>query len=126
MRLLLVEDNKLNQRVVIKMLEKMGCQVDLAENGKEALAQLKLILPVEERPRYDIIFMDIQMPIMDGLQATTMIRAQEGEDRRTPIVAITAHAMKGDRENFLERGMDGYLSKPIHREDLRAALKQYA
>jgi len=122
---LLVEDNKLNQRVVTKMLEKMGCRVDLAENGREALVQLKLAAPLEERPRYDIIFMDIQMPVLDGLKATAMIRAQEGEDHRTPIVAITAHAMKGDRERFLEEGMDAYLSKPVQREELRAAIKQY-
>jgi signal transduction histidine kinase/CheY-like chemotaxis protein len=122
---LLVEDNKLNQRVVIKMLEKIGCRVDLAENGQEALAQLKLTLPEEERPKYDIIFMDIQMPVLDGLQATAMIRAQEGDTRRTPIVAVTAHAMKGDRENFMEVGMDAYLSKPVRREDLRSAIKQY-
>ena len=71
-----------------------------------------------------MVFMDIQMPVLDGLKATAMVRAQE-EERRTPIVAITAHAMKGDREKFLERGMDGYLSKPIRREDMRAMLKQF-
>ncbi|MCF7864683.1 MAG: response regulator, partial [Kiritimatiellales bacterium] len=102
---LLAEDNQLNQRVVVKMLEKMGCHVDVAENGREALAKLKLTAPVEDRPRYDIIFMDIQMPVMDGLKATGMIRAQEGEGCRTPIIAITAHAMKGDREKFIEQGM---------------------
>ncbi|MEA2067648.1 MAG: ATP-binding protein [Verrucomicrobiota bacterium] len=122
---LVVEDNKLNQRVVVKMLEKMGCRSDVAENGRDALTLLKLASPVEERPRYDIILMDIQMPVLDGLRATAMIRAQEGEGRHTPIVAITAHAMKGDREKFLERGMDGYLSKPIRREDMRATLKQF-
>ena len=125
LNILLVEDNKLNQRVGAKMLEKMGCHVDVAENGREALAQLKLSSPESERPRYDIIFMDIQMPVLDGLKATSMIRAQEGEGARVPIVAITAHAMKGDREKFLEAGMDAYLSKPIRREDLRTALKQY-
>ncbi|MEE9369130.1 MAG: ATP-binding protein [Pontiella sp.] len=122
---LLVEDNKLNQRVAVKMLEKMGCRVDVAENGREALNALKLSLPEDERPRYDMIFMDIQMPVLDGLKATVMIRGQEGEEHRTPIVAITAHAMKGDRERFLEHGMDGYLSKPVRREDMRTMLKQY-
>jgi CheY-like chemotaxis protein/two-component sensor histidine kinase len=122
---LLVEDNKLNQRVVIKMLEKAGCRVDLAENGSEALMRLKLTSPVAARPKYDIIFMDIQMPVLDGLRTTSMIRAQEGDARRTPIVAITAHAMKGDREKFLEAGMDSYLAKPIQREELIAAIKQY-
>ena len=125
LKVLLVEDNNLNQRVVLKMLEKMGCRADVAGNGRDALSQLKLTLPIEERPRYDIILMDIQMPVLDGLKATAMIRAQEGDERRTPIVAITAHAMKGDREKFLDQGMDGYLSKPIRREDIRAMLKQF-
>ena len=124
-KILLAEDNRLNQRVVCKMLEKMGCRVDVAENGEEALKQLKLALPPEERPLYDIIFMDIQMPVLDGLQATTMIRAQEGGDHRIPIVAVTAHAMKGDREKFIDAGMDGYLAKPVRRKDLVATLKQY-
>ena len=123
--ILVVEDNKLNQRVVVKMLENMGCRVDLSENGKEALDRLKLTLPTEERPRYDLIFMDIQMPVLDGMKASAMIRAQEGEERRTPIVALTAHAMKGDREKFLEQGMDGYLSKPVRRDDVRSALKHF-
>ena len=122
---LVVEDNQLNRRVITKMLEKLGCRVDAAENGMEALVHLNLALPVEGRPRYDIIFMDIQMPVLDGLKATTMIRAQEGAETRIPIVAVTAHAMKGDREKFLDAGMDGYLSKPVRREDLVAALKQY-
>jgi len=123
--ILLVEDNKLNQRVVVKMLENMGCRVDVAENGREALARMKFTLPPEERPQYDLIFMDIQMPVLDGLKATSMIRAQEQEENRVPIVAITAHAMKGDREHFLEQGMDGYLSKPVRKEDLCAVLRQY-
>jgi len=122
---LLVEDNKLNQRVVTKMLETMSCRVDVAENGHEALVRLNLVAPIAERPQYDIIFMDIQMPVLDGLKATAMIRAQEGEERRTPIVAITAHAMKGDREKFLDAGMDAYLSKPVRREDLIAIIKQF-
>ena len=118
---LLVEDNKLNQRVITRILEKMGCRIDLAENGMEALNQLKKT----DRPRYDIILMDIQMPVLDGLKATTLIRAEEAEDERVPIVAVTAHAMKGDRERFLEVGMDDYLAKPVRREDLRNLLNQY-
>jgi len=122
--ILLAEDNKLNQRVITKMLEKMGCRVDLAKNGQEAIRKLKLSTPESERLAYDMVFMDIQMPVLDGLKATAMIRAQE-EERHTPIVAITAHAMKGDREKFLEAGMDAYLSKPVRREDLAAILKQF-
>jgi len=125
LQVLVVEDNKLNQKVIVKLLEKMGCTVDVAGNGKEALTQLKLAMPADERPHYDVILMDIQMPVLDGLKATAMIRAQEGEGEHTPIIAITAHAMKGDRENFLDEGMDGYLSKPIRRNDLRNQLKQF-
>jgi len=122
---LLVEDNRLNQRVVCKMLEKMGCRVDVAENGEEALKQLNLAALPEERARYDIIFMDIQMPVLDGLKATAMIRAQEGKDHRIPIVAVTAHAMKGDREKFIEAGMDAYLSKPVRSGEIIAIIKQF-
>ncbi|MDZ8117983.1 ATP-binding protein [Pontiella agarivorans] len=123
---LVVEDNKLNQRVLMKMLEKLGCRIVLAENGKEALHVLRLVMPVEERPRFDLILMDIQMPVLDGLKATGMIRAQEGEERRTPIIAITAHAMKGDREKFMEQGMDGYLSKPVRKQDLLNVIRHFA
>ncbi|QBG48502.1 response regulator [Verrucomicrobia bacterium S94] len=123
---LVVEDNKLNQRVLKTMLEKLGCRIVLAENGKEALDLLRLVMPIEERPRFDLILMDIQMPVLDGLKATGMIRAQEGDDRRTPIVAITAHAMKGDREKFMEQGMDAYISKPIRQQDLVEIIKQFA
>ena len=84
-----------------------------------------MLLPAEERPRYDLVLMDIQMPVLDGLKATAMIRAQESDGSRIPIVAVTAHAMKGDREKFLEAGLDAYLSKPIRREDLAAVLKQF-
>jgi len=125
LNILLVEDNKLNQRVIAKILEKMGCRVDLADNGREALAKLKLALPPKERPCYDLVLMDIQMPVLDGLKTTSMIRAQEGGDERMPIIAITAHAMKGDRESFLDAGLDAYLSKPVRREDLYSTLKQY-
>ncbi|MDF7807001.1 ATP-binding protein [Pontiellaceae bacterium B12219] len=120
---LVAEDNKLNQRVLVEMLQKMGCRTVVVENGQEIFKVLKLTLPQEERPHFDIILMDIQMPVLDGLKATAMIRAMESETERIPIMAVTAHAMKGDREKFLEAGMDDYLSKPIRREDLRAALK---
>jgi CheY-like chemotaxis protein len=123
--ILLAEDNKLNRRVLVKMLEKMGCRVDVVENGRDALACMKFAHPPEERPQYDIVFMDIQMPVLDGLKATSMIRAQEDDESHVPIIAITAHAMKGDREHFLEQGMDGYLSKPIRKEDICSVLRQY-
>lgn len=120
---LLVEDNKLNQRVVIKMLEKEGCLIEHAENGQDAIKKLRLTEPPEQRPAYDIIFMDIQMPVMDGLQATAVIRRY---NKTVPVIALTAHAMKGDREKFIKAGMNDYLAKPIHREDLQTILNRYA
>ncbi len=126
LNILVAEDNKLNQRVIVKMLQKMGCKVTIVENGKEAISKLKLSSPPEERPHFDLILMDIQMPVLDGLKTTAMIRAQEeGSGKRLPIVALTAHAMKGDREKFLEEGMDGYVSKPVRREELCETLRQF-
>ena len=124
--ILLVEDNKLNQRVIGKMLNKAGCRVELADNGREALNMLRLSKPPKDRPHFDLVLMDIQMPVLDGLKATAMIRAQEEPGAHIPIIAVTAHAMKGDREKFLEEGMDGYLSKPVRREELTATLQQYS
>ncbi|MBN2704114.1 MAG: response regulator [Pontiellaceae bacterium] len=118
-RVLLVEDNRLNQKVAEKILLKMGCTVDIANNGQEGLEKLGFDAPGAVRPDYDIVLMDIQMPVMDGLCATKKIREREKQDGfRIPIVALTAHAMKGDREKILEQGMDEYLSKPVNRNDL--------
>jgi signal transduction histidine kinase/DNA-binding response OmpR family regulator/HPt (histidine-containing phosphotransfer) domain-containing protein len=106
-RILLAEDNAVNQEVAQQMLQKRGHTVTIASNGREAL---KLVAQSE----FDLILMDIQMPEMDGFQATAAIREMEKKgSRRTPIVAMTAHAMKGDRERCLESGMDGYVSKPV-------------
>ena len=118
-RILLAEDNVVNQRLAVKVLNKRGYRVVVAGNGKEAVAAF-------EREPFDAILMDVQMPEMDGFEATAVIREKEKETgSHIPIIAMTAHAMKGDREKFLEVGMDSYLSKPVRREDLRAALKQY-
>jgi CheY-like chemotaxis protein len=107
LRILLAEDNAVNQEVAQQMLQKRGHTVTIASNGREAL---KLVSQSE----FDLILMDIQMPEMDGFQATAAIREMERKgSRRTPIVAMTAHAMKGDRERCLESGMDGYVSKPV-------------
>jgi signal transduction histidine kinase/CheY-like chemotaxis protein len=121
---LLAEDNRLNQRVMTKMLEKLGCRVEIAENGRDVLAMMNAASSGSSAA-YDIVFMDIQMPVLDGLKATAMIRAHEGDGPRIPIVAVTAHAMKGDREKFLEAGLDAYLSKPVRRDALIAILKQF-
>ncbi|MBM4263253.1 MAG: response regulator [Deltaproteobacteria bacterium] len=117
-RALLAEDEKVNQRVAVRMLQKLGCQVDVAVNGKEALTAL------ESKP-YDIVFMDCRMPEMDGYEATMTYRSQNKELRRVPIIALTADAMPDIREKCLEAGMDDYLAKPIKSEELAGALERW-
>jgi PAS domain S-box-containing protein len=120
MKILLAEDNAINQRVMLKLLEKEGHTVHLATDGREALE-------VHEDGAFDLILMDVQMPGMDGLEATARIRTKEnGTRRRTPIVALTAHAMKGDEERCLAAGMDGYISKPVEVEVLRSVLARWS
>ena len=116
--ILVAEDNPINQKVTCRMLEKMGCRYDLAETGREAVEFF-------QAASYDAILMDLEMPELDGLEATRRIRSIEGETARTPIVAMTAHAMRGDRERCLEAGMDGYVSKPVQRAELQAALEEF-
>jgi CheY-like chemotaxis protein len=109
---LLAEDNPVNQKLAVRLLEKLGHAVVLANNGREAVEAVG-------REAFDVVLMDVQMPEMGGLEATAAIREGEaGGGRRLPIIALTAHAMKGDRERCLAAGMDGYVSKPIRREDL--------
>ncbi|MDH3394138.1 MAG: response regulator, partial [Desulfobulbaceae bacterium] len=117
--ILLAEDEQINQTLALILLEKEGWQVTLAENGREALEAMESI-------RFDLILMDVQMPEMDGIEATVAIRAMEKESggHRIPIVAMTAHAMKDDRERCLAAGMDDYLSKPIIPENLFAVLER--
>jgi len=107
LRILVAEDNPVNQTVVVSMLQKMGHQSTIAHNGREALSML-------EASPFDLVFMDVQMPEMDGLTASRKIRDQEkNTGSHIPIVAMTAHAMKGDKERCLEAGMDGYIAKPV-------------
>jgi CheY-like chemotaxis protein len=116
LHILLAEDNRTNQTVATRMLQKMGHTVVVAGNGKEALSLLTT-------DRFDLILMDIQMPEMDGLSATRTIRKGERATRRhLPIIAMTAHAMKGDQERCIEAGMDGYLSKPISSHEVEVAI----
>ena len=112
MRILLVEDNTINRILVTVMLEKHGHFLIHAANGREALEMIA-------RENFDLIFMDVQMPEMDGFEATRRIReAEQATGRRTPIVAITAYALTGDRARCLAAGMDDYLSKPLLKTDL--------
>jgi len=119
-RVLVAEDNEVNQKVAARILEKLGYQAEVAENGKEALEACA-------RTRYDAVLMDGQMPGMDGFEATRRIREREREagGPRLPIVAMTASAMKGDREKCLEAGMDDYVSKPVTPEALEAVLRRW-
>jgi two-component system, sensor histidine kinase and response regulator len=115
-RVLVADDNPVNRLLVVRLLEKRGHAVVVATNGREAVAAL-------DHDTFDLVLMDIQMPEMDGLQATAEIRRREATGGgHLPIVALTAHAMKGDRERFLEAGMDGYLSKPVRPADLYRVL----
>jgi len=119
-RILLAEDNAVNQKVACRTLEKLGYQVDVVEDGKAAVAAWKT-------GRFDLILMDCQMPIMDGYEATRVIRAREQETqrKRTPIVALTAHAMQGADEQCKAVGMDDYLSKPLDRMQLQVCLRRW-
>lgn len=117
-RILLVEDNPINQEVGLGMLETLGYQADVAEDGRQAL-------DVFVRARYDLVLMDCQMPHMDGFEATGAIRAQEGADSHTPIIAMIANAMEGDRKQCLAAGMDDYLSKPFSLDMLQDMLAKW-
>jgi CheY-like chemotaxis protein len=117
-QVLLVEDNIVNQKIAARVLERQGHKVILAGDGREAVAAL-------DRARFDIILMDIQMPEMNGFEATAAIRERERRSGdHVPIIAMTAHAMKGDRELCLQAGMDAYLSKPIRAEELTNLIYQ--
>ena len=122
-RVLLAEDNVVNAKLAVRLLERLGCRVDVASNGHEALKMVQSI-------PFDLVFMDCQMPEMDGFEATRAIRAWETRSRieqspatRLPIVALTANAMQGDRERCLEAGMDDYITKPLGRSDLARVLE---
>lgn len=116
LNVLLVEDNKVNQRVATKLLENLGCNVSIAENGFEAVELTSWI-------GFDLVLMDIQMPVMDGFEATFAIRQRETKaNEHLYIVAMTANAMEGDRERCLLAGMDDYLAKPVRREELNRIL----
>jgi CheY-like chemotaxis protein len=117
-RVLIVEDNAANLKVAMRMVERLGYRADKAGNGVEAVRVL-------DRMNYDAVLMDCQMPEMDGYEATRQIRRHEKEGRRTPIIAMTASAMAGDRERCLAAGMDDYISKPIKLHVVAAVLERW-
>jgi two-component system sensor histidine kinase/response regulator len=128
-RILVAEDNLINQKLTVRLLEKLGYQADVVENGQEALAALS-------RNSYAVVLMDCQMPLLDGLEATRLIREGERNEsgasspsplapRHIPIVALTANAMSGDRERCLAAGMNDYLTKPVRKESLKGALDRW-
>ncbi len=116
LRILLVDDNLFNQQVALAILKKFRLSADIACNGKEAVAIL-------EKTRYDLVLMDIEMPEMDGMEAAKTVRNSDSENRNVPIIAMTAHAMKGSRERFIAAGMNGYISKPVDPGKLYAAIR---
>ena len=117
-RILVVEDNRVNQKVVTAVLGKRGYSIELANDGREALAKL------EQGGPFDLILMDVQMPVLDGLEATRTIR-KDSRWREVPVIAMTAHAMTGDREICLEAGMNGYVSKPVSPDHLLQVMDEY-
>jgi CheY-like chemotaxis protein len=117
-RILLAEDSVVNQRIAVRQLQKLGYRVDAVANGKE-------VLEATEQISYDLILMDCQMPEMDGYEATRSIRNREGQTKHTPVIALTAHATAGARDECLSAGMDDYITKPVKREDLESALARW-
>lgn len=122
LNVLLAEDGIINQKLVVSLLTKWGHRVTIAENGQKAIQLWR-----RSNPSFDLILMDVLMPIMNGLDATIEIRKQEkeiGNDRPIPIVALTAQAIKGDRQRCLAAGMDDYISKPLRKKELESTLKK--
>ena len=118
-RILLAEDNLINQQIAVKLLQKMGCVIDVVVNGEEAIAAVS-------RTPYDLVLMDVQMPVLDGVEATKRIRKLGGAFADLPIIAMTAHAMEGVRDEYIGAGMSDYIAKPFDPKDLRAMVLHWA
>jgi CheY-like chemotaxis protein len=120
LRILIAEDNVVNQKLTFRLLERRGHSVVLTSTGLEAIEAF-------DKERFDLILMDVQMPDMDGLEATLQIRAREKQTgTHTPIVALTAHALKGDKERCVAAGMDGYINKPIEADKFIQMVEEFA
>jgi len=117
-RVLVADDYFVNQEVTQDILELMEFEVEVAENGKEAFEK-------HQASKFDLILMDIQMPEMDGFEATKAIRSEENQEKHTPIIALTANALTGDREKCIDAGMDDYITKPIEADKLEEILQKY-
>ena len=117
-RVLLVEDNLANQQIAQMMLEALDCEVDIANDGFEALEL--------SQNTYDLIFMDIGLPRMDGIEVSTTIRQREGNSNHTPIIALTAHATRADIEKYFQAGMDEVITKPLFHDQLTEVIKRFA
>jgi CheY-like chemotaxis protein len=115
---LVVEDSPVNRLVAVRVLERCGFRAHVVNDGREALQALST-------QRYDAVLMDCQMPDIDGYEATKELRRREGGDRHTPVIAMTAHAMTGDRERCLEAGMDDYIAKPVRAQTLNDVLRRW-
>lgn len=116
--ILIAEDNLINQKVIERMVQKLGYRADLVANGRAAIEAVS-------QSEYGLVFMDCQMPEMDGFEACREIRKRESGAAHIPIVAITANAMKGDRERCLDAGMDDYVSKPFKQDDLKSVIRKW-
>jgi CheY-like chemotaxis protein len=116
LRILLAEDNLVNQKVADRMLSKLGYHIDIVSNGQEAVESVSNF-------KYDLVLMDIQMPEMDGVEAAKLIKKEISPKNKPMIIAMTAHALKGDRDKYIQLGMDGYISKPVKSEELIHTLK---